>query len=305
MKKQYIKKESVKKEKKLVFTNSFIVFKDQPLLEFLLANIKGQSRNNIKNILKNRCVLVDGVVTTQFDYMLTKKQLVQISKSSVVKVDNNTEVKLDIVYEDDEFVVINKPAGLLSIATDKELDNTAYHYVLEYERKNNKKNQIYIVHRLDRDTSGILMFCKNKEIRDTLQDNWNEIVSVREYYAIVNGTMEKKEDTLRNYLGETKTHIVFVSNSKEDKLATTSYKVVKENKRYSLLKVLIDSGRKNQIRVQLANINHSLVGDEKYGLGKDKRLYLHASELRFTHPINHQVYDFKAKLPPEFNSKIN
>jgi len=303
MRRENNKKEYIK-EKKLEFSNSFVVFKEQLLLDFLLTHIKNQSRNNIKTILKNKCVLVDGVVTTQFDYLLSNKQVVQISKSPVIKTSDNKSYKLDIIYEDEEFVVINKPAGLLSIATDKELNNTAYHYVLEYVRSKDKKNQIYIVHRLDKETSGVLMFAKNRSIRDTLQDSWNELVKIREYYAVVNGRMDKKEDTLRNYLAETKTHLVFVSDSKNDKLAITNYKVIKESKDKSLLQVLIDSGRKNQIRVQLAHISHYVIGDDKYGDKKDKRLYLHASSLSFTHPLNKKTYTFTAKIPNEFYSKV-
>jgi len=250
-------------------------------------------------------VLVDGVVTTRFDFNLTKKNIVSISKSPILK-SNEQVIKLDIIYEDEEFIVINKPSGLLSIADDKENFKTAYHYILEYERSKNPKNQIFIVHRIDKDTSGVLMVAKNKDIRDKLQDKWNEIVTNREYIALVEGVFKKKKGTIKSYLTETSTHIVYSSKGKTGKLAITNYSVIKENKDYSLVKVCIDSGRKNQIRVHMSESNHPIVGDEKYGNNKSpiNRLGLHASKLEFIHPVNHKKYIFEAKTPNIISSFI-
>ena len=146
------------------------------------------------------------------------------------------------------------------------------------------------------------MVCKNNIIRDQLQDKWNDIVTMREYYALVNGKMPEKLGTFKSYLTETSTHIVYSSKGKTGKLAITNYEVVKESKDYSLLKVKIDSGRKNQIRVHLSENSHPIVGDVKYGDGKSpiNRLGLHASKLVFIHPINHKTYSFEAKIPQEF-----
>lgn len=287
-----------------VYINQYRVTKTQQLLEFLLENVKKQSRNNIKTMLKNRCILVDGVPTTQFDYLLTPKQTVQISKSPIVKLTGEKDCKLEILFEDEEFIVINKPAGLLSIATDKENVKTAYHMLTEYVRKSNPKNQVFVVHRLDKQTSGVLMIAKNAIIRDKLQDKWNDIVTTREYIAVVEGTLKEKEGTIESYLAETSTHIVYSSRGKTGKKATTHYKVLKENKKYSLLKVNIDSGRKNQIRVHLSELGHPIVGDDKYGEPTNplKRLGLHASVLEFTHPINKKKMHFSSKVPPEFSA---
>ncbi len=292
------------KANKPIYTYQFNVTKEGTLLDFLLEHLTKLSRNNVKAILSSKCVLVDGVVTSRHDYYLTKKSIVQISKYPIRNsITNTSSYHLDIIYEDDEFIVINKPSGLLSIASDSENEKTAYHYILEYVRKKNPKNQIFVVHRIDKDTSGVLMVAKNKEIRDALQDKWNDIVTNREYIALVNGRFNEKSGTYKSYLTETKTHMVYSSKGKEGKLATTNYKVIKEYPYYTLLQVNIDSGRKNQIRVQMAEHNHSVVGDEKYGEKKSVigRLGLHASKLEFIHPINHKEYKFFAKLPKEFN----
>ena len=296
------KKKNTPKEIKTQYTAEFKVNNSQQLLAFLLSHLSKQSRNNVKTMLKKHCVLVDGVVVTQFDYLLVPKQLVQISKEPVKSKAKGKENSLDIIYEDEEFIVVNKKAGVLSIATDKEKENTVYHQLVNYVRSQNKHNQVFVVHRLDKDTSGVLMIAKNPSIRDKLQDDWNNIVTKREYYALVKGTMPKKEDTLVNYLCETSTHIVYVDRGKEGKKAITHYQVIKENKQYSLLKVDIETGRKNQIRVQLAFINHPVVGDEKYGEKESpiKRLGLHANILEFRHPVSGKIMHFETKIPGEF-----
>ena len=305
--KTYQKSFNKDKKEKPIYSYQFIVDRECLLLDFLIGKLSNKlSRNNIKTILKNKCVLVNGVVCTHFDYLLTRKNTVDISKYPIrTSIPANTYKKsnLPIIYEDENFIVINKPSGLLSIASDSENEKTAYHYLLEYERSKNPKNQIFIVHRLDKDTSGVLMVCKNKNVRDTLQEQWNKIVSLREYYAIVEGTFKDKKGTIKSYLTETSTHVVYSTKSKDGKFAITNYEVLKENKEYSLVKVNIDSGRKNQIRVHMKEAGHPVVGDGKYGNEKSilGRLGLHASKLKFTNPLNHKEYEFSAKMPPEFN----
>jgi 23S rRNA pseudouridine1911/1915/1917 synthase len=299
----HFNQENVKK-KAPVYVKQFIVRSPIPLLEFLLLNIKDQSRNNIKQLLSKKKVLVDGVVTTQFDYILQQKQKVQISKESILtQAPKDKKEKLDIIYEDDEIIVINKPSGLLSIATDKENDNTAYRMVTDYVRKTNKKNSVYVVHRIDRDTSGVLMFAKSPEIQNLFQDDWNNIVTERGYIAIVEGTFKEKQGTYESWLRETATHIVFSSDRKGDgKKSVTHYRVIKENRKYSMLDVKIDSGRKNQIRVQMQEHGHPVIGDEKYQSASNplNRLGLHAGVLEFVHPITNKTMRFEAKTPPVF-----
>lgn len=270
------------------------------LLEYLLVNVK-QSRNNIKSLLKNKKIMVDGAVVTQFDYMLRPKQVVSISKYPMIQ--KSLKSSLDIVYEDDDLIVINKPAGLLSVGTDKDLGDTAYRMVMDYIRTDHRKGELFIVHRLDRDTSGLLIFSKNYKLREALQDDWNKLVKYRGYYALVQGVLKNKKDTLKHYLKENTLHMVYVSTNKhEAQEAITHYEVVKESKYHSLLEVKIDTGRKNQIRVQMDYIGHPVLGDKKYGKPDDpiKRLGLHAYRLEFTHPFTKKYFKFETKLPPVF-----
>lgn len=284
-------------------TYQFVIKKEEPLLEFLLRTLH-QSRNNTKNLLAKRHILVDGALVTQFDYLLQPKQILHVMKESVSgPVSKVKKSDLKIIYEDDEFLVINKPSGLLSIATDNEVNNTAYRKAMDYVRERNKKNRIFVIHRLDKDTSGVLMFAKTKEVQDFMQEDWNKTVKKRGYMALVEGTFKEKEGTYKSYLMETRTHLMYSSNNKKDgELAITNYKVVKENKNFTLLDVHIDSGKKNQIRVQMKEHGHPIVGDDKYEASKNpiKRLGLHAYEVEFVHPITKKVYHFTVDTPKDF-----
>ena len=208
--------------------------------------------------------------------------------------------KLNIIYEDKELLIIDKPCGKYSIGTDKDKFNSLYHEVREYIRKKNQK--VFIVNRLDRDTSGIVVFAKNENLKSLLQNNWNNITK-RYYYAIVEGHTPKKEDSLKNYLDESKTLQVYVTNkSNTSKLAITNYKVINELSKYTLLDVEIKTGRKNQIRCQLDHIGNPIVGDKKYSskVNPINRLGLHAYKLVLNNPINKKTYEFIAKTPKLF-----
>lgn len=208
--------------------------------------------------------------------------------------------KLDIVYQDKDIIVVNKDAHLLTIGTEKERDNTLYHKVLMYEKTKRKSNKIFIVHRLDRETSGLVLFAKREEIKDILQNNWDIYAIERKYVAVVEGKLKKKEDTLKNHLMENSIHHVYVSDN--GKLAITKYKVLKESKSYSLLDIEITTGRKNQIRAQLSNIGSPIIGDKKYNAKTNplRRLGLHANKLVIRHPITNEVMTFESKVPSEF-----
>lgn len=207
--------------------------------------------------------------------------------------------KMDIIYEDKELLVVNKPAGLLTIATEKEHMHTLYHMAREYIKKQNPKNKIFIVHRLDRETSGIVVFAKNEKLKKYLQEHWNEVAITREYVGIVVGKVKKKKDTLKSFLAENKNHQVYSIN-KNGLLAITNFERLATNNAYSLLKIRIDTGRKNQIRVQLSDMGYPIVGDKKYGVSKNPmgRMGLHASFLQLK--IKNNVYLLKAKMPKEF-----
>lgn len=214
--------------------------------------------------------------------------------------------KLNIVYEDKYLIVINKPSGMLTISNEKEKNNTLYHQVSLYLKKQNKNNKVFIVHRLDKDTSGLVLLAKSEKIKRMLQDNWANVQ--RGYTAIVKGKVEKDKDTLTSYLMTTKTHYVYSTKNKKGKLAITEYERINSNNLYSALKINIKTGRRNQIRVQLKDINHPIIGDKTYNEEKDKhikRLCLHANYLEFTHPITHEVLKLSIDDPKDFKKLIN
>lgn len=206
--------------------------------------------------------------------------------------------KLDIIYEDKELLVVNKENNLLTIGTNSNKINTLYHQVRKYIKKKNQK--VFIVNRLDKDTSGIVLFAKSEKLKKILQENWN-VIAKRYYYAVVEGVPKKKKDVLTNYLNESSTLQVYVSNNKKDKLAILHYEVIDNTNKYSLLNIEIKTGRKNQIRCQLDNIGNPIIGDKKYNSKKNPigRLGLHAYKLILENPVNKKTYIFESKIPKE------
>ena len=276
------------------------VTKECELLEFLLETFKNQSRNSVKSLLSSHRVSVDGAPTSQFNFKLYPEDTVIISNAPIRR---KTRSNLPIIYEDDDIIVINKPSGLLSIASDNEKSSTAYRMLSDYVQQKDKHNRIFVVHRLDEDTSGVLMVAKNVKIQQALQNNWNDIVKKRGYYAIVEGEMEKKSDTIKSYLKKNSQNLMYSSKKAGDgQLAITHYKVIKSNGTYSLLDVNIDTGRKNQIRVHLGEKGHYIIGDDKYGKPANpiKRLGLHAYELDLIHPFTGKLMKFTSPMPKEF-----
>ena len=270
------------------------------------------SRNNVKNLLSHHMVLVNGSPVSQYNLMLAKDDEVKITKKpqlnmprvkndSKNKKDKPKRVYLDIIYEDDDFIAINKPNGLLSVESDKERE-CAFSYVLEYMQENDPKSRPFVLHRIDKETSGVLVFAKNVKIHSMLKLNWNEYIKTREYFAMVEGTLKEKEGRITSYLKENQNNLVYSTQDPSGALAVTDYKVKKENGQYSLLSVLIYTGRKNQIRVHMHDIGNPIVGDDKYGCTKNplKRLGLHASRLEFLHPITKELISIKAPVPNIF-----
>lgn len=264
------------------------------LIDYLVENTD-YTKTKIKSLLKYKNITVDGKVPIQHDFILKKGQVIEISKEKKVTKINN----IDIIYEDKDYLVVNKPSGMLTISTEKEKNRTLYHMVREYVHGKRKNEKVFIVHRLDRETSGLVLFCKNEELRNKIQENWENVAVKREYAAVVLGTLEKKKDRLVSYLKENKANVVYVSNSRDGKQAITNYEVVKENKN-SLLKILIETGRKNQIRVQLNEIGHPIIGDKKYGDIKGKRLLLCAKRLDIRDPRTKKILSFEINVPREF-----
>ena len=210
--------------------------------------------------------------------------------------------KLDIIYEDKYLIIINKPSGILTISRDNRNDKNLYDEVKEYVKKQNPKNKIFIVHRLDKDTSGLIIFAENEKVKRILQTNWTKVK--RYYYAVVNGIV-KENNHLENYLLETKTHdVIITKDKKKGILAITNFEVMEYNKKYTLLNIEIKTGRKNQIRVQLANIKHPIVGDKKYGNKERMPLCLQAYRLEFLHPITNKNIEIEIKLPKNLENLI-
>ena len=207
--------------------------------------------------------------------------------------------KLKIIYEDKYIIIINKPYKLLTIGNNKEKEKTLYHKVSLYLKRKNKNNKIFIVHRLDYDTSGLIIFAKDSKTKTILQEKWDKVE--RKYMAIVNGNIEPSNNTLKSFLKETKTNLVYSTKNKDGKLAITSYKTILKTNKYSLIDIEIKTGRKNQIRVQLSDIGYPILGDKKYGIkGSFKRMYLHAYYIKFNHPITNQILEFELDVPKEF-----
>lgn len=190
--------------------------------------------------------------------------------------------KLNIIYEDKYLIVVYKPSGMLTIAKDNKYSINLYDEVKEYLKRKNPKNKVFIVHRLDRETSGIIVFAKSEYVKVALQNNWQDVI--RDYYAVVGGSINK-DGHLEDYLTEDKNLFVHVNKFNKGNKAITDYKVIRSNKKYSVLDINIKTGRKNQIRVQFANINHPIVGDLKYGDIKASKMCLQAYHLKFRHPV--------------------
>lgn len=269
------------------------VLKEEELLTYLLNNLE-YSNKKIKALLKYENILVNNKVQTKYNYMLKVGDIVSIKEYKNKK----HHINLDVIYEDKNIIVINKEAGLLTIGTEAEKEKTLYHLVSMYVKEENKNNNIFVIHRLDKDTSGIVMFAKNEKIKKLYQDNWNDIVIMRKYVALVEGILNKKEDTIKSYLKENKNNVVYSTKDKTGKLAITNYKVIKEDKN-SLLDINIETGRKNQIRVHMKELGHPIIGDKKYG-NKGDRLYLHAYKLVIKNPITKKIDTYEIKIPNNF-----
>ena len=285
------------KEKKQTIT----IDKEISLLEAIFEFKKDISKKSIKNFIKNNMVKVNGNITTNSSYMLNKNDIVEISYEKRII----PNYDLDILYEDEYLIAINKPCGLLSISNDKEKIVTAYRMISDYVKSNNKKNYIFVVHRLDQDTSGVLLFCKNEKIRDKMQENWNNIVKKRGYIAIVDGKITGN-GTIHTFLMEDRRQFVYSSKNGIGKEAITHYSSIKNNNKYSMLQVFIDTGRRNQIRVHLSERGYPIVGDKKYRCKTNpiKRLCLHANMLEFTHPVSKKIVSIKCDVPSEFRKLV-
>jgi len=272
------------------------------LMTFLLAKMGGMSRNSIKSLLAHRQVKVNNKVTTQFNLPLQLNDIVTVTSGR-----GNIELshpKLRIIFEDDSLIVVEKKEGLLTVSTGKSDETTAFSILKNHVKKSSPQNRIYVVHRLDRETSGVIMFAKNKEVQLILQENWHRIVTRRIYVALVEGKVEKEQDTIVTWLTENEKSLKIHSSDTDNggQQAITHYRCIKSNENYSLLEIELETGRKNQIRVHLQGIGHPIAGDKKYGAGISpiSRLGLHARLLAFYHPISTEIVSFETPVPRNF-----
>lgn len=265
------------------------------LLAYLYDNLD-MPKKKIKQYLTHGSIFVNNVKIRQYNYPIVNGMEIVIDTDSK----NKKVLPFDVLFEDDNIIVVNKPAGLLTIATAKEKEKTLYHIVSEYLKSRDKNSKVFIVHRLDKDTSGIVVLAKGEKIKNQLQENWNEYVSLREYVAVVHGKLKNKSDRIVQNLNETKTNLVYVVKT-GGKESITNYNVIKENSQYSLVSINIETGRKNQIRVAFKTLGNPIVGDSKYGI-KDSynRLYLHANRLKMYYPVIRKDILFETNNPVEF-----
>lgn len=281
---------------------SYYVKEPIGLLEFLISVLQGQSKTNIKTLLAERQILVNGAVHTHFNFSLTKGDKVEILYT---KVRGHNMKGIKIVFEDDDIIVVDKESGILSMATDKERDKTAYEMVKRYLKDKNPMNKVFIVHRLDRDTSGVMIFAKNEDMQQKLQSDWSNIVTERTYISIVEGRLEKESDTIKSYLRENAVFVTLSDRTDEfgGKLAVTNYATLAKSPAFTMLEVKIETGRKNQIRAHMKDIGHPIIGDPKYGSKKNPlgRLGLHAKNIIFVHPKTGKTLEFSSPIPPRFS----
>lgn len=278
----------------------------KPLLEFLLAAMPDRKRTTVKELLAHNQVAVNGVPQRQFDLTVKPGDEVKVNLTREFRTFYNRRLK--IVYEDDHIIVVNKGYGLLSMGTDKIKEGTAYSILRDHLKWVDPRNKLFIVHRLDRDTSGLMVFAKSQEAKERLQHNWNNMVISRKYLAVVEGKPEPAEGEVRSYLAENSRFEVYSTDKPgEGQLAVTRYKTVKSRNGYSLMEVELDTGRKNQIRVHMKDLGCPIAGDRRYGAksSPNHRMALHAQTLRFVHPITRKDMHFTTPVPISFGKMVN
>lgn len=278
-----------------------------PLMEFAFGIIPDAKRGDIKKWLKYGHFAVDGKVATAFDTPVAPGASVELNFTRPFVVFSHPRLRL--VYEDDDIIVVDKGYGLLSVGTDSSRRSgvdTAYSILRDYVKSKHPSNKIFIVHRLDRDTSGLMIFAKSMEAKENLQHNWNNMVLERRYVALLDGEMEEQSGVIRTHLAETSQHEVYSADDGMGKTAITRYRVRRRGKGHTLAEFSLDTGRKNQIRVHARDLGHPITGDKKYGNGSGPlhRLALHAETLRFAHPITRKDMNFISAVPSQFNKYV-
>ena len=275
------------------------------LLQCLEQKLSDHKRSSLKAMMKYGQVAVNGVPTSQFDVTVQPGDEMSVNFTRPFVTFSPPRIRL--VYEDDDIIVVHKGSGILSVGTDNRSDGTAYSIVRNYLKNKDPHLKLFIIHRLDRDTSGLMMFAKNIEAKEAMQHNWNNMVLSRTYVAVVEGKVEEESGTVRSYLAETSQYEVYsTQNPEEGQLAITRYKRLDCRHGYSLMELSLDTGRKNQIRVHMKDLGHPIVGDRKYGAKSSplRRMALHARTLRFVHPVTRKDMLFETPIPSRFLSLL-
>lgn len=278
----------------------FKVNHDATLLSFLQETMPDKSRSSVKSFLVHGQVSVNGCATTRYDAPLVSGDTVTIAHGR--QASKLRHPLLRIVYEDEYLIVVDKHNGLLSVGTDKEQRKTAFFILSEHIKKENPSARLFVVHRLDRETSGLLIYAKEQSVQESMQKNWKDTVLDRRYVAVVEGTMPSTSGSVVTYLREDRNLKVWASENGEGTKAVTDYKVIKQGMEYSLVELSLETGKKNQIRAHLEWLKTPIAGDRKYGAKTNPagRVCLHAYRLRFKHPVTGEVLDFSTGIPHVF-----
>ncbi|MCH5225943.1 MAG: RluA family pseudouridine synthase [Muribaculaceae bacterium] len=277
---------------------------ERPLLEFVTEKAHDWSRTDAKSWLKHGQIMVGGQVTRAFDAPVKSGEEIKVNISRPFVELRHPRLKL--LYEDDDVIVVEKGYGLLSVGIPnpkKKKIESAYDIIRDYLKRKDPRNKLFVVHRLDRDTSGVMMFAKTEAAQETLRHNWNNYVLERLYVAILEGFVKDEEGFIKSHLAENSQFLVYSTpNAEEGRLAVTRYKVAKRAHGLSMVEFSLDTGRKNQIRVHAAEMGHPIMGDRKYGAKQSRigRLCLHAKTLRFAHPVTKKDMFFESPVPPGF-----
>lgn len=285
--------------------NSYIIQEETELLKHLIASYPHKKKPLLKSVMGGGQIRINGDVITQFNHPLKKGDEIQINwakPSKKVKLQ-----KLNIIYEDQDLIVIEKEAGLLSVASLKEKNKNAVQILKEHMEAIDPRLKVYIIHRLEREASGILLFAKSQKVQEELQNHWEDYVIDRKYIAVVEGKIKESENTLRNYLRSNKHNQVYIVNTQDNATeAITHYKLLKQSNAYSMLEFRVETGFKNQIRVQMAHYGFPVTGDKKYTAKKNPlgRVALHANLIELKHPTSGEHLKFELVPPSNFRNLV-
>lgn len=282
----------------------FNVEKDNTLLPFLMEQMQGKSRSTVKSFLTHGQISVNGCSTTRHDTILRPGDTVSTTKERTGR--TLVHPMLRIVFEDDHLIVADKRNGLLSIATDKEPKKTAFYILSNHIKKENPAARLFVVHRLDRETSGLIIYAKSQKVQETLQKNWKEMVLDRRYVAVIEGSLLSQEGNIDTLLREDKSRKMWAALTGEGEKAVTSYRIMRTGKEYSLVELSLETGKKNQIRAHMEFMKTPIAGDKKYGAQTNPagRVCLHAYRLCFLHPATGEKLDFSTGIPKVFESSV-